>query len=275
VKRLGAAAGILLLPALLLTGCAARLGVDVDLNRDGAGRLGLSLALDPDAQEELGFTADRAPEDVAAGLFPWLVAEPGWVAPGGGEGAHVLVQRDEAGNLALLTRHAIGSVNDLRALLRTKRSLSALRLRDTATDLADAVPLINDLNFSLGKGTGDHPGFDLFARGGAGEIRQATCGGNRLLDLGGTDARLRRGLQIVYRFRLPGGPGETNADDIRGGNTAEWSLFYGDCPPIRARSGGGSSSTLINGVILGVASALILLVLALRGLRRRRSPPTS
>ena len=52
-----------------------------------------------------------------------------------------------------------------------------------------------------------------------------------------------------YRFRLPGGPGSTNADETPAGDNL-WIARYGDCPPLRASSGGGSSSTLVNGLIL-------------------------
>ncbi|MEW6581455.1 MAG: hypothetical protein AB1416_01670 [Actinomycetota bacterium] len=263
-----AAVVAILLGLLAVGGCTARLTVDAEIDREGVGRVDVTLALDEEAQQALGFTPGRDPVAVARQIAPWL-DEPGWAAPGE-VGGPVAVQREESGMLVLSTRHAVGSVAELQALLSARRSLERLPRHDEVTDLPRGAPLVNALTVKLGERTGDFPGFDLFARGGVGELLQATCSGDRLLRDGGLDALLRRSVELRYRFTLPGGPGETNADEIRGGRTAEWDPLYGDCPAISARSGGGSSSTLINGVILGVASALILLVLGLRGLRGRR-----
>ncbi len=48
-------------------------------------------------------------------------------------------------------------------------------------------------------------------------------------------------------FRLPGGPGTTNADETPVGDNV-WVARYGDCPPLQTSSGGGSASTLVNGL---------------------------
>ena len=85
---------------------------------------------------------------------------------------------------------------------------------------------------------------------------------------------MRDSLEITYRFRLPGGPGSTNADETPAGRNL-WIARYGDCPPLRASSGGGSSSTLVNGVILAVLTGFLALVFGLRALRRRRRRPAS
>jgi hypothetical protein len=273
VRRLAAvparALGLLALGLLLLSGCTARLTVDSEIDRKGVGRLELTLALDPEAQRALGFTEGADPVAVARRLFPWL-AEPGWTAPGGDGADPVLVQRDEDGSLSLRTRHAVRSVKELNAILSAPRTLETIPGQARVTDLGTTAPLVNALDLTLGDRTGDFPGFRLFARGGVGGLLQATCSGDRLLARNEVDAALRRGLGFTYRFSLPGGPGETNADEVRGGQTSEWDPRFGDCPAMSATSGGGSSSTLINGVILGVAAAVILLVLGLRTLRGRR-----
>ncbi|CAN0511248.1 unnamed protein product, partial [Phaeothamnion confervicola] len=80
---------------------------------------------------------------------------------------------------------------------------------------------------------------------------------------------LREALQVNYRFRLPGGPGSTNADQTPTG-TNVWTARYGDCPALQASSGGGSSSTLVNGVILAGLTGLLMIVFGLRAVRRRR-----
>lgn len=272
MRRLAAVLAVAL-GLLALSGCTARLTVDSEIDRKGAGHVDVTLALDQEAQRALGITAgDEA--QAALRLFPWL-ADPGWTAPGGDGEGPVLVQRDDTGGLSLRTRHAVRSVKELREVLSAPRTLTTLPLHAQVTDLAPAAPLVNALDLKLGTKTGDFPGFDLFARGGVGGLLAATCSGDRLLARGGVDASLRRGLEFAYRFTLPGGPGQTNADEIRGGRTAEWTPRFGDCPAMTATSGGGSSSTLINGVILGIASLIILIVLALRSLRGRRARRTA
>lgn len=268
--RRAAALVLFAVSLMALSGCTGRFVVDVEMDREGAGRLVASLSVDAEGAAELGLVgSDEDVARAALGLFPWLAADPGWVASDDQPGRHIAVQRDEGGSVAISSRHAFESVPQMRALLTEARPLATVPRADTVDDLAAAVPFINALTFTLGDATGDFPGFDLFARGGVGELQQATCSGNRLLQAGSVETRLRQGFEIVYRFTLPGGPGRTNADDVRSGRTAEWSHRFGDCPAIRATSGGGSSSTLINGIILAVASVLIGLVLVLRAFRRR------
>ncbi len=99
-----------------------------------------------------------------------------------------------------------------------------------------------------------------------GDIGQETCAGN---DVVGFGRSLRDALLIRYRFRLPGGPGTTNADETPAGDNV-WVARYGDCPPLQASSGGGSASTLVNGLILAGLTGLLMIVFALRAVRRRR-----
>ena len=134
------------------------------------------------------------------------------------------------------------------------------------TDLPAKAPLLNAVDIHLGNGSGDNPGFDLFARGGVGEIGQETCAGNDIVGFGRT---MRSSFEFNYRFRLPGGPGSTNANETPGGRNV-WVARYGDCPPLQASSGGGSSSTLVNGIILAILAGFLVIVFGLRALRRRR-----
>lgn len=103
-----------------------------------------------------------------------------------------------------------------------------------------------------------------------GDVPDFTCSGADIIPKGGTAAQLRESLAFNYQFQLPGGPGSTSADRTPAGvNT--WSFPFGDCPRITADSGsGGSSSKLVNGLILAAAAGFILIVLGLRALRRRR-----
>ena len=132
------------------------------------------------------------------------------------------------------------------------------------------APLLNDFSLRLGSGGAPKPGFNLFAQGGVGDVPDFTCSGADIIPKGGTAAQLRESLAFNYQFRLPGGPGSTSADRTPAGvNT--WSFPFGDCPRITADSGsGGSSSKLVNGLILAAAAGFILIVLGLRALRRRR-----
>ncbi len=98
-----------------------------------------------------------------------------------------------------------------------------------------------------------------------GDIGQETCAGN---DVVGFGRSLRDALLIRYRFRLPKGPGTTNADETPAGDNV-WVARYGDCPPFQASSGGGSASTLVNGLILAGLTGLLMIVFALCAVRRR------
>ncbi len=265
IRRI-AAGVVLLFAALLATGCQAAFEVDVDLNRDGRGAVGLRLALDTAAQEALGLPTDTDPAEAAQRFTP-LLEDAGWSA--GDE--QVAATRDEGtGELVLETSHVVDSPAQLDEVLSLARPLGGIA-PDPATlaalpDLPAEAPLLNALDFRLGSGSGDNPGFDLFARGGVGDIGQETCAGS---DVAGFGRSLRDALQVRYRFRLPGGPGSTNADETPTGDNV-WLARYGDCPPLQASSGGGSSSTLVNGLILAGLTGVLLVVFLLRVVRKRR-----
>ncbi len=238
----------------------------MNLDRDGRGSVTLRLTLDAAAQEALGLSTSDDPQTAAAKFAP-LLADGGWSA--GDE--QIAASRDESsGELTLETSHAIDSTKQLDSVLSFKRPLTGLA-PDAAslaalTDLPPTAPLLNAVDIHLGNGSGDNPGFDLFARGGVGEIGQETCAGNDIVGFGRT---MRDSLEFTYRFKLPGGPGSTNANETPAGRNV-WNARYGDCPPLQASSGGGSSSTLVNGVILAALTGFLILVFGLRVLRRRR-----
>ncbi len=265
IRRLGLV-GAIVLAALMLAGCQAKMTVDVSLDRDGRGSVTLRLNLDAAAQEALGLSTSDDPQKAAA-LFAPLLADGGWSA---GD-QEIAASRDEStGELTLETTHAIDSPKQLDTVLSFRRPIKDLA-PDAAsfaalTDLPSSAPLLNSVDIRLGNGSGDNPGFDLFARGGVGEIGQETCAGNDIVGFGRT---MRDSLEFTYRFKLPGGPGSTNADETPNGRNV-WNARYGDCPPLQASSGGGSSSTLVNGIILAVLAGFLAIVFALRALRRRR-----
>ncbi len=267
MRRLRAAV-LMTVVAALLAGCQARFGTTVEIDRKGRGSVELSLALDRAAQAALGLGQAPAPEDVAERFEPLLV-EGGW---SGGEAGPIDAGLDDrTGEVVLSTRHEVDSVRQLEAIMSQERPIVAIA-PDRATlgalpGLPRAAPLLNAWQFRLGEGTGDNPGFELFARGGVGEIGSETCQGD---DVGGFGRTLRDALSLAYRFTLPGGPGSTNADDTPGGDNL-WRFRYQDCPALQASSGGGGSSTLVNGVILAGLSAFILAVFGLRALHRRRA----
>ena len=265
MRRLAAGA-VLVLVALVASGCQAAFDVDVDLNRGGRGSVGLRLQLDPEAQSALGLPSDADPATAAERFAP-LLSDAGWA---GGDG-QIAASRDEStGDLILETRHLVDSASQLGDILSLKRPISQIPDDPSAltalTDLPGSAPLLNAFDFRLGTGSGDNPGFNLFARGGVGDIGQETCSGSSITGFG---LSLREALELRYRFQLPGGPGSTNADQTPAGQNV-WVARYGDCPPLRASSGGGSSSTLVNGLILAGLTGLLLVVFALRGLRKRR-----
>jgi hypothetical protein len=267
MRRALAASVAAALVVVLAGGCRSSVDLDVDINRDGRGSVGLRLVLDPSAQQALGLPVDAEPSTSAERFAP-LLGDAGWA---GGEGQIDATRDQESGDLTLETRHLIDSPAQLDEVLSLARPIGQIA-PDAATaaalpDLPAEAPLLNALDFRLGSGSGDNPGFGLFARGGVGDIGQETCAGG---DVTGFGRSLRDSLEIRYRFRLPGGPGSTNADETPTGDNV-WRARYGDCPPLQASSGGGSSSTLVNGLILAALTGVLLVVFALRAVRRRRT----
>lgn len=263
-RRVLLALAVLALTALL-GACGADVQVDVDVDREGRGEVRLSVALDPQAQEALGLSG-ASDEEIRARFEPMLV-DGGWV---GDAEERIALTRDADGDVVLETSHEFDDLDQLRRLLNEERPIVGLA-PDEATlaaipDLPDQAPLINEFALRLGDGTGDNPGFNFFGRGGVGQISGATCSGNGVV---GFASALRNSTVIIYRLALPGGPGETNADDTPSG-TNVWNVRFGDCPALRADAGGGGSSTLVNGVILGLLVAFLAMVFAIRAIRRRR-----
>ena len=196
-----------------------------------------------------------------------MLTDGGW---SGGDTQIAATRDADSGELVLETSHPVDSIDQLEDLLSLPRPISQIA-PDPSTlaalpDLPAEAPLLNAVDARLGEESGDNPGFDFFARGGVGDIGEETCKGNATVGFGRS---LRDALDITYRFRLPGGPGDTNADETPAGQNV-WRAQYGDCPPLQASSGGGSSSTLVNGLILAVLAGIVMIVFALRGLRRRR-----
>jgi hypothetical protein len=266
IRRLGAALALVLV-ALMASGCQSAFDLDVELDRDGRGSVGLRLSLDSAAQESLGISTSDDPA-VAAERFAPLLSDAGWV---GGDG-QIAASRDDAGELQLETRHLVDSPDQLDEVLSLARPIGTIapdaQTLAALTDFPAEAPLLNALDFRLGDGSGDNPGFDLFARGGVGDIGQETCAGG---DVSGFGRSLRDALEVTYRFRLPGGPGSTNAAETPAGDNV-WTARYGDCPPLRASSGGGSSSTLVNGLILAGLAGVLMIVFLSRMVRKRRGP---
>lgn len=276
MRRAVRLAGIVLLlaAAVLASGCAAHARLDVEMDRAGHGTVTLRVDLDRDALRALGLSASD-PDAVAARLLP-LTDDARWTAPDGGERTLAGVfafSADDQGGVSLRTRTSFASVGELDAVLGHRRDLRAVagagaaRLFAALPDLPDAAPLVNDFSLRLGTGRGDSPGFTLFGRGGVGEIGEQTCQGDRAV---GASARLRDSLELRYRFVLPGGPGETNADETPG-NENVWVLRYEDCDALHATAGAGNSSTLFNGIVLAALAGLLIAVFLVRGVRRRRA----
>jgi hypothetical protein len=249
------------------SGCQSVLVVRTDVDSAGAGQVRLELHLDREAQAYLGITSEADVPRVVEERFPWVREADGW--------SEVTVAPDSSGRLTLTTSHAFDDLDTLKALMDEERSLDAIAgdpdIINSIEDMPHAAPLLNDFSFRLGSGDPPDPGFNLFAQGGVGDVPDFTCGGAEKIDpAGGTAATLRRSLEFNYRFRLPGGPGDTTADATPG-NVNTWSFPFGDCPRLVADTGsGGSSSELVNGLILAALAGFILIVLGLRGLRRRR-----
>ena len=265
MRRLLAAA-LVAAAAVLLAGCQARFVVSMEVDRDGRGDLDLSLTVDRSAQAALGFGEAPGTDEVAE-RFEALLVEGGW--NGGDDGPIAAELDDRTGEIKLRTSHKVDSVRQLERLMDASRPIGTIAPDAAALaalpGLPAAAPLLNAWQFRLGEGTGDNPGFEVFGRGGVGEIGSDTCQGD---DVEGFGRTLREALAISYRFTLPGGPGRTNADETPGGDNI-WRFRYQDCPALQATAGGGSSSTVVNGIILAALSAFILLVFALRSLRRR------
>jgi hypothetical protein len=254
--------------AVLATSCQARFDLAAAVDREGQGDVSLRLALDEAAQGALGFAPDADPRELALRFEPLLV-EGGWI---GDDAGPISAARDgRTGEVVLTTRHLVDSPRQLTAVLSERRPIAGLAPDEASLaalpGLPPDAPLLEDVTFRLGEETGDNPGFLLFARGGVGEIDGETCRGDTVEGFGRS---LRDALQISYRFRLPGGPGATNANETPSGDNL-WVLRFQDCPALRAESGGGSSSTVVNGAILGILGGLLVVIFAVRAVRRRRA----
>lgn len=271
---LGAIAAVLL--ALLLTGCASRAQVEVQMDRTGRGAVTLALVLDASSLQALGLSSSD-PQAIADRMAA-LLDDGGWYAPDGGEQTIDNVfafSDDDEGGVTLRTRKDFDNTDGLDAIMGHPRPLRPIvgeggdAVFAGLPDLPSAAPLLNDFTFRLGSGTGDSPGFTMFGRGGVGDIGDATCQGDRAT---GFSKALRDSLELRYRFVLPGGPGRTNADETPGGANV-WLLRYEDCDPLQADQGAGSSSTVFNGVVLAALAAFLVFVFVARGIRRRRARP--
>ncbi|MCB0882938.1 MAG: hypothetical protein KDC33_12085 [Thermoleophilia bacterium] len=267
----------LVMAVLALTGCAATLHTDIEMDRTGRGTVTLTLTMDREALQWWGLSADD-PGGVATRFLP-IVSDGGWEPAEGGESVQQNVfafSSDGDGGVTLATRKRFDNVKGLDDIIGRPRGLKdiagaqAVAIYGGLPDLPSTAPLINDFNFRLGTGTGDNPGFYFFGRGGVGNIGQQTCAGNRVQGFGRS---LRDALQLHYRLRVPGGPGSTNADETSGGASI-WTKRYADCPDLQAESGGGSSSTLYNGLILGALASLLVLIFIVRRVRRGRDRKT-
>lgn len=257
---------------LLLTGCGATLTTEIELDRRGRGSVTLELRADPATLQALGLSASD-PDAVVARFLP-VLADGGWgPTDTGGEVVQNVAAYsvDDDGTVTLSTRTHFDNIAGLDAIVGRPRDLRAIAgdqagvIFPAITDLPDTAPLINDFTFRLGTGTGDNPGFYFFGRGGVGNLGQETCTGNRAV---GIPKTLRDALTLRYRLQAPGGPGSTNAPETPGG-VSEWTVRYADCPDLQAESGGGSSSTLANGLVLAALSGLLVLLFTVRALRRR------
>lgn len=263
----------LAMAVLALTGCAATLHTDIEMDRTGRGTVTLTLTMDRDALAWWGLSADD-PNGIATRFLP-VVSDGGWEPATGGESVQQNVfsySADGDGGVTLRTRKRFDNVKGLDDIIGRPRGLKdiagaqAIAIYGGLPDLPSTAPLINDFNFRLGSGTGDNPGFYFFGRGGVGNIGQQTCAGNRVQGFGRS---LRDALSIQYRLRVPGGPGSTNADQTSGGASI-WNKRFADCPDLKAESGGGSSSTLYNGLVLGMLAGLLIIIFIVRRVRRGR-----
>ncbi len=270
-RRWVATLAAMALGLLVLSGCTGTLATDIQMDRHGRGDVTLTLNLDQGALQFLGLSASD-PTGVANRFLP-LLQEGGWEPADGGESVQqnvLSLSGDGAGGLVLRTRKKFDNVAGLTAIMSDKRNLTGIPstpdVLSSIPGMPTEAPLINEFTFRLGTGTGDNPGFNFFGRGGVGEIGRPTCAAERIDGFGKT---LRDALQLQYRLKVPGGPGSTTATQISNG-TGIWLTRFGDCPDLRAESGGGSSSTLVNGLVLGVLAGLLMIVFLGRGIRRRR-----
>ena len=92
------------------------------------------------------------------------------------------------------------SISQLEDLLSLPRPISQIA-PDPSTlaalpDLPAQTPLLNAVDARLGTESGDNPGFDFFARGGVGDIGEATCKGDGTVGFG-------RSLRDALHITLP------------------------------------------------------------------------
>ena len=249
------------------------------MNREGAGTVAMRAGLDAEAQQYLKIQPSESGDQIAARITPWATSANGWQSAGTGA---VSADRDGPGTLTLQSSHRFGSSAELQRLFGDTRQSTAILLRtgdQAPTDMPRDVPLMSAFNVSLtAHDAPDPPSFNLFGRGGIGAIATATCSGAALERGTGTDQALRKSLRFEYVVDLPVKPTRTTGRTAAGDPTlVSWNVPFGDCPRISANSTQGSSSALLNGVILfgaGLFLCLVLLLRAVKGRRARRSLKT-
>ena len=262
-----------LFAAIALAGCSVPVRMQITMNRDGAGTVTVRAGLDAEAQQYLNLPAGASGDEIAAKIAPWATAAKGWESAGA---SAVSADRDGSGTLTLQSSHRFVSSQELQRLLGETRQPTAILVKTgdrPPTDMPADVPLMNAFNVSLtAHDAPDPPSFNLFGRGGIGAIATATCSGAALERGTSTDRALRKSLRFEYVASLPVKPTRTTGTAAKNDPTqVSWNIPFGDCPRISANSTQGSSSAVLNGIILLGAGLFIAVVLLLRGLKGRRA----
>lgn len=234
---------VLLALAVVAAGCQVRVGTDVTVGRDGAGRIALTVALD----EELASSLAADEVDPFGALGDDL--PDGWrvdrSAPDGGLAATVSADFDDPEGLATRVAQLQEGLDDEDPVV----------LDDVALDVAD------DGSARFTARAGFRPPSSTGLAGGG-----ITFDGDDLASL--LAERGDEVMRVDLRVSLPGPVVESNADEVEG-STATWALPVTELADVRAVGGPPEDRTwwVVGGALL---AGVVVGYVGLGLLRRRR-----
>jgi hypothetical protein len=238
------------LAAVLLAGCELSLALDLDIERGGAGRATVTVALD----DELERILDDAGVDVLAGLDAIAERDPAWDAA---------VDRPEEGGLTVRFDAAFEDTAELRDLLDGFHG---------ELDPDHDPRIFEDLRVE------SRPGGGVALEGRVGLLPPSTPGA-RGEGVGFDEEALEelvaeRGDEFVrydVRVTLPTDPAEHDADEVDGASLV-WHAPVGELRPIAAVSERPPPPTWVVATLVALGAAVVVGLVAAVWRRRTRAP---
>ena len=230
---------LILLIALVASGCSARAKLDVDVAANGSGVITVELRLDPDAA--------AAVPDLAEQLHKSDLEASGWKVSGptkSGRDTVVKATRpfDDVGQANRLLAEVSGAGGVFRDLqLTQQRSLARVNTQFSGTiDLSDGLAVFGDS--TLQTRTGFPLGFDV------GEAQRALA------------VDPQRSFPVEVVVHLPGGQRESTPTI---GENGEWQGAYGKAVNVSARANGWNVWPITFLVLAGLSALSAFAVMVL------------